>query len=278
MAQIVNFVFTLNNYTIEDELDLLCTGLPVTYIIYGYEKAPTTGTPHLQGYCELNHRMRIATIKKLGCGFEKMKILNRKGSQKQAIDYCKKDGDWIESGDPKKLRPGRRRDLDEVRIAASTEGMREVATWGSLQEIRVAEKYLTYCEPKRTWKPYVEWVWGPTGSGKSKYAHETMPDAYCKSDCSKWWEGYDAHKDVILDDFRGDWMKLAELLTILDRYERRIEFKGGSRQFLAKHIVITSCQPPELTYTSVGHERVDQLLRRIDKVTELKVTEGDVTL
>jgi len=128
MTQIVNFVFTLNNYTIEDELDLLCTGLPVTYIIYGYEKAPTTGTPHLQGYCELNHRMRIATIKKLGCGFEKMKILNRKGSQKQAIDYCKKDGDWIKFGDPKKLRPGQRRDLDEVRIAASTEGMREVAT------------------------------------------------------------------------------------------------------------------------------------------------------
>lgn len=270
-SQIVHFVFTLNNYTLEEELDLLCTGLPVTYVVYGYEEGEQ-GTKHLQGYCELNHRMRMTTIKKLGCAFERMHIEARRGTQKEAVDYCKKGGDWVEYGEMKVHVQGRRRDLDEAREAAATFGMKEVAAWGSFQEIRVAEKYLTYCEPKRTWKPYVEWVYGPTGCGKSRYAHDTMPEAYCKSDSSKWWEGYDGHEDVIMDDFRGDWMKLAELLTLIDRYERRIEFKGGSRQFRAKRIIITSCHSPENTYSSVGDEKIAQLLRRIDKVTMMTGT------
>lgn len=275
MSQITNFVFTLNNYTLEEELDLLCTGLPITYIIYGYETGKEKKTPHLQGYCELTHRMRPRTIKKLGVGFERMHIEARKGKQCDAIKYCKKEGNWIEYGTPKVLKQGARRDLDEVREAARDHGMKEVATWANLQEIRVAEKYLTYCEPKRTWKPYVEWIYGPTGTGKSRYAHDSLPDAYCKSDSSKWWDGYDAHEDVILDDFRGDWMKLAELLTLIDRYERRVEFKGGSRQFLAKRIIITSCVSPKQAYASCTQEKIAQLLRRIDAVIPLGAQEAD---
>lgn len=267
MSQIVNFCFTLNNYTLEEELDLLCTGLPITYIIYGYEIGEN-GTPHLQGYCELNHKMRTRTIKKLGLGFERMHIENRKGKQSEAINYCKKDNNWIEYGNPKTLVQGQRRDLDDVRLAASKYGMKEVSTWANLQEIRVAEKYLQYNEPKRTWKPQVTWLYGPTGTGKSKYAHETMPDAYCKSDSTKWWDGYDGQEDVILDDYRGDWMKLSELLTLIDRYERRIEYKGGSRQFLAKRIIITSCKSPRDCY-NVADENIDQLMRRIDVIKEL---------
>lgn len=267
-GQYVNLCFTLNNYTLEEELDLLCTTLPVTYIVYGYEIAPTTGTPHLQGYMELNHKMRIDTIHNLGLGFQRLNLFPRKGKQEEAIKYCKKDGDWIEYGTPKKIQQGKRNDIDEVRTAAANQGMREVALWGSYQEIRVAEKYLQYCEPKRTWKPTVEWIYGKTGTGKSKYAHETLPDAYTKSDNSKWWDGYDGHENVILDDYRGDWMKLSELLTLLDRYERRIEYKGGSRQFLAKRIIITSCKSPQDCY-NVADENIDQLLRRIDVIREL---------
>lgn len=270
MSQIINFCFTLNNYSLDEELDILCTSLPVMYIIYGYEIGKN-GTKHLQGYCELNHKMRLNTIKKLGIGFERMHIEKRKGTQSQAIEYCKKDNDWIEYGTPKTLRQGQRNDLDEVRIAARDQGMKEVSTWGNLQEIRVAEKYLQYNEPKRTWKPTVTWIWGPTGTGKSRYAHETLPDAYTKSDSTKWWDGYDGQRDVILDDYRGDWMKLSELLTLIDRYERRIEYKGGSRQFLAKNIIITSCKHPQEVY-QVPDENINQLLRRIDNIKHL----GDV--
>lgn len=261
------FCFTLNNYTLAEELDLLCTALPVTYILCGYEIGES-GTPHIQGYCELNHIMRAATIKKLGCGFERMHIEPRRGTQQQAIDYCKKDGNWIDNGTPRTTKQGKRGDLDDVRIAAIEHGMREVSTWANLQQIRVAEKYLEYNEPARNWKPTVMWFHGTTGTGKTRVAHDLSVNPYVKSDTSKWWNGYDRHDHVIIDDFRDNNMTFNELLTLLDRYERRVETKGGMRQFVPKQIIITCNTHPSNLYGKVTDERKDQLLRRIDIIQE----------
>ena len=204
-----------------------------------------------------------------------MAIFARKGTQKQAIDYTKGIADdktinelWFEWGTKMTNKAGQRRDLDDTRECARDLGMREVAQWANFQQIRVAEKYLTYCEPKRTTKPIVTWLYGRTGTGKSRMANQMFPDAYTKSEGSKWWDGYDRHKDVILDDFRGNWMTFNELLTLLDRYERRVEFKGGCRQFVAENIVITCCAHPKDIY-DVETERLDQLLRRIDFIEQV---------
>jgi len=43
-----DWCFTLNNYKAIDEAIL--RQLDSKYLIYGYETAPETGTPHLQGY------------------------------------------------------------------------------------------------------------------------------------------------------------------------------------------------------------------------------------
>ena len=56
------------------------------------------------------------------------------------------------------------------------------------------------------------------------------------------------------------------MLALLDRYEMRIELKGGHRQFLAKLIIITSNQHPQGLY---GHESILQLLRRINKIKHI---------
>lgn len=52
----VRYVFTWNNYP-EDKCDeiLKRSKYKFTYCIYGREVAPTTGTPHLQGYAERKH-------------------------------------------------------------------------------------------------------------------------------------------------------------------------------------------------------------------------------
>ena len=50
-----NFIFVLNNYTEEDVERL--TKFPCRYIVFAKEIAPTTGTPHLQGYCELEDQL-----------------------------------------------------------------------------------------------------------------------------------------------------------------------------------------------------------------------------
>lgn len=261
-----NWCFTLNNYCVED-LKFLET-IDIEFIVYGKELCPTTKTPHLQGYVELKTKKRLSTLKaQWGKSYH---FEPRKGSQEAAFTYCLKDGDYIIRGTMKKQ--GRRSDLDKVRTIALDSGMREITARFNLQQIKVAQNFLTYNETERDWKPAVTWIWGPSGSGKSKRAYEDArkigDNIYTKSGMGKWWEGYDGHEIVILDDYRDTWWELTEMLTLLDRYPKRIEVKGGSRQFLAKHIIITSIRPPNGIHMS-GLEPEIQLLRRIDVTIRL---------
>ena len=90
-------------------------------------------------------------------------------------------------------------------------------------------------------------------------------DRWTCGDSLKWWDGYDGHTDIILDDFRGDYCKFAYLLKILDRYPLQVEVKGGMRQLRCRNIFITSDVHPELIYGDhVGDK--SQLLRRISKI------------
>jgi len=136
----------------------------------------------------------------------------------------------------------------------------------SFQAIQVAKEMLKYAEVKRTWKPDVRWYHGSTGSGKTRSAVEEFPNAWMSGRNLKWWEGYDAHPEVIIDDFRRDFCTFHELLRILDRYEYRVETKGGSRQLLAKVMIITCPWAPEVLYSTRSSEDVSQLCRRIDNI------------
>lgn len=264
-----SWVFTLNNYTVAEEFYLMFDLDPITYICFGHETGEN-GTKHLQGYLEINYRIDMNKLKQWR-GLERAHLEPRKGTQDEAIKYTKKQDvtDWFECGTLRQVKPGQRRDLDEVRDIALNEGMKAVVPWANYQQIRTAEKYLEYCEPKRSWKPIITWVYGETGLGKSRLAHNLYPDAYTKSDSSKWWNGYDKHEHVIWDDFRDSDIAFNDLLRLLDRYETRVETKGGMRQFLAREIIITCNTHPANLYNNVCSERKEQLLRRIDFIEEL---------
>ena len=79
--------FTWNNYP-SDHLDHLSKLDSRIKWIFGYEVGES-GTPHLQGYLEAEHRIRPIECLGLpeGVHYEK-----RKGNQAQAIRYCCKDG------------------------------------------------------------------------------------------------------------------------------------------------------------------------------------------
>lgn len=112
----------------------------------------------------------------------------------------------------------------------------------------------------------MEWFWGLTGTGKSKLASERQPTAFWVNANAKWWCGMDNHDDVIWDDFRPSQIVFRDLLRIIDRYPVRVETKGGQRQCRFLKIIFTGTKHPKDVY-DVGDERVDQLIRRIDKIT-----------
>lgn len=262
MSRFRNFCFTINNYLEEDLKSLEC--LNTKYLVFGFEKGES-GTDHIQGYAELNNAIRFETLK---CKLPRAHIEMRKGTAKQASDYCKKEGNFKETGSMSA--PGRRSDLDSVRSIAEEEGLRVVSSLCSSQQIRVAEKYLSYNEHERSFKPRVIYIYGKSGIGKSKLARELYPDEdyYTKNDGTKWWDGYDKHKICVIDDFRDSWWTITYFLGLIDRYPFRLEIKGGYRQFLSEVIIITSIKHPSELYRNCG-EHNHQIIRRIDQIIDL---------
>ena len=45
-------------------------------------------------------------------------------------------------------------------------------------------------------------LWGPSGTGKSRFVAACWPDAFWKAPESKWWDGYSGQETVVLDDFK----------------------------------------------------------------------------
>lgn len=264
MSRSRSYCFTINNPDFgESHKDLSAWFQSnAQYVVMGIEVG-ASGTQHIQGYVYFANPRSFKSLKKI---MPTAHIEVAKGTPLQASDYCKKDGNYTEFGELPKQ--GKRNDLDQIReLIDAGRGMSdivEVAT--SYQSVRMAEVILRYREKPRDWKPEVWWFYGATGTGKSKKAYEMMPNAYTCMSTGKWFEGYDAHEDVIVDDMRKDFLKFHELLRFLDRYPLRIEVKGGSRQFLAKRIIITSCHHPSQLFDT--REDIQQLLRRIDHIEE----------
>ncbi len=117
----------------------------------------------------------------------------------------------------------------------------------------------------------VIWIHGPSGIGKTVLASQMAgkEDVYWKKEGSIWWEGYDAHEIVVIDDIRADWWKFTYVLGLLDTKPMRVECKGSSRQFLAKKVILTSLEAPQYTFGTVGNEPVRQLVRRITRVIDM---------
>jgi hypothetical protein len=69
-------------------------------------------------------------------------------------------------------------------------------------------------------------------------------------------------------------MKFSQLLNLLGRYRFRCEIKGGFRSFRSKRIIITTSRSPEETYVNLPDEDLNQLLRRIDIISEYSLSQS----
>lgn len=88
-----HYCFTLNNYTDED-IKIVSDSLNLLgHYIYGFEVG-AEGTPHLQGYIELFKSNRITGLKKVK-GLAKAHFEKCKGSQKENLAYCRKEGNYV---------------------------------------------------------------------------------------------------------------------------------------------------------------------------------------
>lgn len=93
------FCFTINNYT--DDTTPVFDDKKIAYLIFGKEVAPTTGTPHLQGYIELKNPHTIKGLHKYLKGFSTASFRIANGTSSQNITYCSKSDEHpVEYGTP----------------------------------------------------------------------------------------------------------------------------------------------------------------------------------
>lgn len=104
-------------------------------------------------------------------------------------------------------------------------------------------------------------LWGPPGTGKSRRANDD--GAYAVSSLKpEWWNGYNEHEVIHLEDFVGE-IPYNRLLRILDGYRIMLPYKGGFMWSRYKKVYITSNTNPELWYPD---ENFLALGRRIDTI------------
>lgn len=189
-----NFCFTINNATDEDFNKMVSADWK--YLIYGYETGDE-GTDHIQGYMHFANQRHFNKVIKL---IPRAHFEICKGTIMDNIEYCSKDGDYIEYGE----RPvqGRRTDLEEIR------GLIEKKT----PQLEIAKNYFSqWCQYRHSFSAYQEML-----KNEEYNKLEEIETIDCQSfvDASNRC-GYANRNEVYVQQYHGDYYNNQEIAILV---------------------------------------------------------------
>ena len=239
----------------DEQLAALVRNFEPTFAAIQLEKGDNN-TPHLQGMFWSKRQWRYSTIISRLPGCHITPITNGLRGALRAWEYCQKSATQIEppithgeipvpqAKETAKERTKRENKeiLESGIIPAVKEGLIKIASYttarNSLNNFRL-DSHPPYIAPDVRGL----WIYGPPGTGKSHTARTRYPNAYIKAQ-NKWWDGYDGHEQVILDDL--DTHHLNHYLKIwADKWPCTGESKGGTLPLRHRKFVVTSNYEPE---------------------------------
>lgn len=276
-ARVSRITFTLNNWTQAEYDDLVARAPTFKWMVIGKEVGEQ-GTPHLQGAIIFGAQISFSTLK-LWPGLAKAHIEVMKGQPSDSLVYCSKEdtAPFVSGTMPE---PGKRTDISlAVEQVQGGANLRQLATDNGVAVVKFA-KGLTVLrsllaqprDPKSP--PEVYWVWGETGTEKTRRCFELgermagTGNVWLSSGGLRWFDGYDGQSVAILDDFRPKGVPFQFFLRLLDRYPMSVEFKGGFVNWAPRVIFITTPNSISTTFAKrMEHlpEDVRQLERRVSK-------------
>jgi len=295
------WVFTVNNHSADDRERIGANAIGFcTYLCYQPELAPTTGTPHLQGYLCLTTPRTLRGVKQVLFDTERLRAVHleiARGTKEQCREYCRKpdsfDGGagfpFFECGRyedvPERRGQGARNDIAQAAAAIQRgECMAQVAEttpeayvryyrgFAALQSAlhakpRVRDATGAYAAPR------VCWYYGSAGSGKTRAVYDEIGEEpfFMKAPGNSWFDGYIGQKILLLDDFRSNWFTFGYLLRLLDRYPLDVEVKGGYVHFSATTIYITCPRKPQDLYSDLEARSEGSMAQLIRRITEVRL-------
>lgn len=264
-----------------------------TYLIIGNETCPTTGKKHFQGYMEFKSVKEFIVLQ---THFKGMFHEKRKGTQEQAINYCKKgeqshkewkkqqhlgpnfgkNADFEEFGEPKKTEQGKRKDLIALCDSIKDGEKADDIFYKNPMALHQYGRTLSKIEDLRMRKIFRKeptlgyWLWGETGLGKSEiFLKDFHPDThyvweYNPAGSNDWQDAYTQQKNILIDDFRGQ-IPYNVLLRMIDKWPN-FSCKRRAREplpFTSKIVIITSPLPPQDLFVNLHlKDSLKQLERR----------------
>lgn len=260
--QAPGWCFTVNNFTEEDKTYIKCLldKQGVDYIVFGEETAPTTGTPHLQGYIHFKAKRRFKTVKELlpaGAHIEAAK-----GTAEHNKAYCTKDGTGIVevgelpsrgAGSPTRTSKGGKATADNFSQAIQ---LAKEQKFEDIDPKILLRHYSAIMAIARANPPQVKsipqlnnfWIYGASGGGKSRSVREWATangyTLYSKPK-TKWWDGYLNEDIVLIEDVDKYDPKLSYHLKIWgDHYPFTAEIKNGAFKLRPKMVIVTAQYKP----------------------------------
>lgn len=294
------FVFTEHNY--DDATEERLQNDPwLSYLIYGREVCPSTGTHHLQGFIwthedktkqQIIRHMKLNFIGVPGKGKGPTYHCVNDGihtdDMGDPIGYCKKDLNWHEQG----VRPteeafeeqipkgqGSRTDLLSVKKAIDSGSSVEqlLDQDDHFQAFATHKKFFTEYQAHKRRRlafeaPAVHLRHGPTGTDKTRYVYSThgLDDIWVwNPGMGPWFDGYAGQSVVLFDEFRGD-IPYGQILRYTDGYPKtKVPVKGGFIDFSPKIIYFTSPVNYDAWWPKLSaHDSLEQFARRLTSVTD----------
>ena len=285
----------------------------IKYYVYQREICPHTRKIHIQGYIEFNKTTTFnqvlevlpKTMRDIGHNTDTPFhpcIFVRRGTQQQAIEYCKKqesrmtpesflrecriyndkltDFEPIEFGAPARqgASESKKTGLDEAldTITADTT-VRDFALANRAIYVRYhqgIEKLINHAREDRKTKTQTTVIFGDSGAGKTygvfQFAREQKMKVYklphIPADGKIWWDGYDTQEIVLIDEYEPKSTSLVYLQQLCDAYQHKVPYKGGFANFAPKYIFITSNHHPYEWFSGLNVTTFKAFSRRLEKV------------
>lgn len=244
----------------------------IRYLCYGYETCPTTNKKHIQGWIQFYTQKDIGKVQRI-LGLGKIHLEKCKGNEYDNDKYCKKSNNFKHHGEFKFQ--GERTDLENV--------YKKIVRENQTRENIIMENFETYCRyrkgildaievaeknnRKQFRKVEVEWVWGDTDHGKTRYGFENT-DFLIKGAELKWWDGYNGESSICIDEYDSD-IPITRMLNLLDGYPLRLPIKGSFTYANWTKVIVTSNLSPDEIHPNAKECHKKALKRRISKITEM---------